>query len=92
MGGRAGVVAAPGDRWRGGTGELHFWQSKEHELDFVLSPGEFLEVKHGRTSPVAFPWFSKVFPKTHLTVISQTRYQTANLTRIGFEEFLPQEG
>ena len=69
-----------------------FWQSKEHELDFVLSPSEFLEVKHGRTSPVEFAWFSKVFPKAHLTVISQTRYDTANLTGIGLEEFLRQEG
>ena len=72
--------------------ELHFWQSKEHELDFVLSPSEFLEVKHGRTSPVEFTWFSKVFPKAHLTVISQTRYDTANLTGIGLEQFLLQQG
>jgi predicted AAA+ superfamily ATPase len=72
--------------------ELHFWQSKEHELDFVLSASEFLEIKHGRTSPVEFAWFSKIFPRAHLTVISQTRYDTANLTGIGLEEFLLQEG
>jgi hypothetical protein len=63
--------------------ELHLWLSKGHELDFVLSLGEFLKVKHGCTSPVEFAWFSKVFPKAHLTVISQTRYDTANLTGIG---------
>jgi predicted AAA+ superfamily ATPase len=72
--------------------ELCFWQSKEHELDFVLAPGEFLEVKHGRTSPLEFAWFSRVFPKAHLTVISQSRYETANLTGIGLDEFLLQEG
>jgi len=72
--------------------ELSFWQSKEHELDFVLAPGEFIEVKHGRTSPVEFTWFSKVFPKAHLTVISQTRYDTANVTGIGLEDFLLQQG
>jgi hypothetical protein len=58
----------------------------------VLSPGEFLEIKHGRTSPVEFAWFSKVFPKAHLTAISQARYDTANLTGIGLEESLLQEG
>ena len=57
----------------------------------MLSPSEFLEIKHGRASPVEFAWFSKVFPKARLTVISQTRYDTANLTGIGLEDFLLQE-
>lgn len=68
--------------------ERCFWQSKQHEIDFVLSPTQLLEVKHGPTSPVDFAWFAKVFPKGHLTVISRSRYRTDQLTGISLDEFL----
>ena len=41
---------------------LGYWQSKQHELDFVLAPGSFVEVERGRASPLDFAWFPHVFP------------------------------
>lgn len=68
--------------------ERCFWRGGEHEIDFVLSPTRFLEVKHGMTSPVEFAWFARAFPKGHLTVVSRSRYATEQLTGITLEEFL----
>jgi hypothetical protein len=50
----------------------------------------FLEVKHGPTNPVEFAWFSRTLPKSHLTVVSQSRYRTDRITGIMLEDFLLQ--
>ena len=67
---------------------MTFWQSKTHEIDFVLEHDEFLEVKHGKRSPVEFAWFAKLFPHAHLTVINKTRFETRHVRGITLEEFL----
>jgi uncharacterized protein len=64
------------------------WQRKEHELDFVLSPTHFLEVKSGGRSPVEFAWFHRVFADVHVTVVSDSRYETGRITGITLEDFL----
>ncbi len=46
----------------------------------------------GQVDSVVVETQVRVFPEAHLTVISQSRYQTPNLTGIGLEEFLLQEG
>ena len=65
-----------------------FWQSDKHELDIVTGPNEFLEIKRGKTSPLDFAWFGKVFPKGHLTVVSASRYETDRITGVTFDDFL----
>jgi predicted AAA+ superfamily ATPase len=68
--------------------EQSYWRSRDHELDFVLGPDEFLEVKLGPTNPMEFAWFSHVFPKGRLTVVSQSTYETRNIRGIRLEDFL----
>jgi len=67
---------------------MSFWQSAEHELDFVLSPERFLEVKRGRTGPLDFTWFPKCFPKGRLTVVSESRFETDYVNGITLDDFL----
>ncbi len=67
---------------------MSFWQSGEHELDFVLAPDHFVEVKRGRTGPLDFTWFPKCFPKGRLTVLSESRFETDRIHGITLEDFL----
>ena len=68
--------------------QLTHWQSPEHELDFVLDPNSFLEVKRGRTSALEFAWFPKVFPKARLTVVGKDRFETDRVRGVTVEDFL----
>jgi len=65
-----------------------FWQSKEHELDYVQAPDRFLEVKRGHASALEFSWFPKVFPKGRLTVVNAGRFETAQMIGVTLEDFL----
>jgi predicted AAA+ superfamily ATPase len=68
--------------------EMAHWQVRDHELDFVLGPDRFLEVKRGRTSPLEFAWFRKVFPQGRLTVVGRDRFETDSVRGITMEELL----
>ena len=68
-----------------------FWQSKEHEIDFVTIHEEFFEVKLGRTGPLDFAWFPKIFPRKKLTVICQTPFETSHVKGISLHQFLLEE-
>ncbi len=67
---------------------MFFWQSSEHELDFCLDQNHFIEVKRGRTGPLDFMWFPRCFPKGHLTVISESRFETDRIRGVTLEDFL----
>lgn len=67
---------------------LAFWQSTDHELDFLLSEHHFLEVKRGKTSPLEFRWFAQQFPRKKLTVINSSHFETDNIRGISLEDFL----
>lgn len=67
---------------------MHYWQGGEHELDFVLGPDEFLEVKRGRTGPLDFAWFPKSFPHGRLTVIGGSRFETDQIVGMTLEDYL----
>ena len=72
--------------------ELTFWHSREHELDFVVAPDEFLEVKLGKVSPIDFAWFPTVFGgNARLTVIAASRFETDRMRAVSMEEFLLEE-
>ena len=68
--------------------EMAHWQSDQHETDFVLDAGHYLEVKVGKTTPLEFAWFGRAFPHAKLTIVSQARYRTENLKGITLEDFL----
>lgn len=65
-----------------------FWQSKAHEIDFVASNTILIEVKRGKTNPLEFAWFAQQFPRYHLTVVNQARFETSHVKAQTFEEFL----
>lgn len=67
---------------------LGFWKSDHHELDFVMDPNNFIEVKSGTPSPLEFTWFPKIFPKAHLRVINQKAFSGLSVEGISFEDFL----
>jgi predicted AAA+ superfamily ATPase len=67
--------------------ETAYWRSKEHEIDFVVGPAEFLEVKAGPTNPLEFAWFGRVFPGGRLRVLGRSRWETAQVQGILHEDF-----
>lgn len=67
---------------------LSFWQSQNHEIDFVLNSQEFVEVKLGKSSPLEFAWFPKQFPSQQLTVINSMQFATNQICGVTAEEFL----
>lgn len=70
---------------------LNFWQSNSHEIDFVLPRSNTLiEVKAGKAGPMDFIWFLKTFPNSKLTVVSQSEFETNNITGMTLEQFLSQ--
>ncbi len=71
--------------------QLGFWQSHEHEIDFVDAQGNFVEVKRGRAGPLDFGWFPRAFPGANLTVVSSSRFATNSVTGLTFEDFLSQK-
>jgi predicted AAA+ superfamily ATPase len=69
---------------------IAFWASKEHEVDFVAPDHGFIEVKRGKASAMEFSWFSRVFPRDHLTVICNTPFTARQVTGLTIEDFLLQ--
>jgi uncharacterized protein len=67
---------------------LLFWQSKDHELDFVIGPGLYLEVRRGRTGPLEFSWFEQALPQAHLLVVGEDRFRARLVRGITLEDFL----
>lgn len=70
--------------------ELPYWKSAQHELDFVLGPNQYLEVKRGRVSPLEFGWFVKTHPRAHLEVVSQEAFEANAIQGLTLSDFLLQ--
>lgn len=68
--------------------KMNFWQSENHEIDFIHSPDEMIEVKRGKSGPLEFGWFPKVFPNARLTVISTSRFETDCIEGLTLHDFL----
>jgi uncharacterized protein len=69
---------------------MHYWQSAEHEIDFVLDRETCLEVKSGRTTALEFAWFARTFPRSRLIVVGQDRFDSRSVTGMTMEDFLLQ--
>ena len=71
--------------------QLAHWQGGHHELDFVLAPDRFLEVKSGRTGPLEHAWFTRSFPNARLTILGRDRFATDAVLGRTMEDFLLEE-
>ncbi len=67
---------------------LTFWQTKEHELDYMFEPNCFIEVKRGSASPLEFSWFARSFPKGRLLVVNKQRFETSHVRGLTLEDLL----
>lgn len=71
---------------------IWFWASRDHELDFVDERRNLYEVKLGRSGPLDFAWFPKVFPKHKLLVIGGSEFRAASVKGITISQFLLADG
>lgn len=71
---------------------IWFWASDDHEIDFVDAHRNLYEVKLGRSGPLDFAWFPKVFPKRNLLVIGGAEFRAATLKGITISQFLLADG
>jgi uncharacterized protein len=70
---------------------LDFWQSKEHEIDFILPEKKiYIEVKAGSNHPNEFIWFLKSFLHDSLLTIGKNRFESQRMIGITLEDFLLQ--
>src|SRR5262249_20170239 len=68
--------------------QLHFWETAEHGLDYVVAPDRFVEVKRARTSAREFALFASSFPRAQLTVIGQDPFEAERMRGVTLEQFL----
>jgi predicted AAA+ superfamily ATPase len=67
---------------------LSFWETKNHEIDFVDSEEQYWEVKRGKSSALEFSWFPKQLPHKILHVINTLQFETQAIRGLTFEDFL----
>lgn len=70
---------------------LKFWQSKQHEIDFVTSTEAYIEVKRSKCSSFEFDWFLKQMPHQKLQVINQNVFETQQVVGMTMEQFMLQD-
>jgi len=70
---------------------LNFWSGGGHEIDFVLDPHRFVEVKRGAAGAFQFAWFPRTFPASHLWVVSRDRFEADRMRGTTLEAFLLSE-
>lgn len=69
-------------------GQMAFWQTGDHEIDFVTAPGAAVEIKLDSTNPLEFAWFPKTFSRSRLIVIGKDRWAAGSLEGMTLEDFL----
>jgi uncharacterized protein len=67
---------------------IPFWQGADHEVDFVQSAPEFIEVELGRATALDFGWFTRSFPRARLDVVCSTPFETDRIRGITLHDFL----
>jgi len=71
---------------------IWFWASRDHEIDFVDADRNLYEVKVGRSGPLDFSWFPRVFPRRKLLVVGGTEFRSQAIKAITVEQFLLSDG
>ncbi|MBI5482227.1 MAG: hypothetical protein HY906_25450 [Deltaproteobacteria bacterium] len=67
---------------------MAYWTSGKREIDFVLAPNRFVEVKRGRVTALEYSWFGKAFPRGELVVIGANEFESGALRGMTMESFL----
>ncbi len=67
---------------------LTFWQTREHEIDYMVKPDCFVEVKRGAVTSLEFSWFPRSFPKGRLIVVNPHRFEASGVRGMTLEDFL----
>lgn len=72
-----------------------FWQSKEHEIDFVADSSwdsdYWIEVKSGNVSHFDFSWFKQSFPKQELRIVGIENFKSGAFSVQSLDSFLLEE-
>lgn len=67
---------------------LAYWQSGDHELDYVVRPDLVFECKRGGSSALEFAWFAKTFPKAALWIVGRDRFDGTRIRGRTFADVL----
>lgn len=65
--------------------------AEEHEIDYVVTPDEFIEVRIGRASPADFAGFPRSFPKARIRVVNTGRFELGAIRGVTLDDFLLEE-
>lgn len=65
-----------------------FWTDEQHEIDFVISENQWLEVKLGQASPHEFSFLSMMPRKIQTNVICTNRIHTQTVKSIKVRDFM----
>jgi predicted AAA+ superfamily ATPase len=58
----------------------NYWMNDSHEIDFILDPTNFLEIKAGQAHSWEFSWFANSFAKSKLYVVSESSFEETSHT------------
>lgn len=67
---------------------LNTWSGGGHEIDFVVDPGLFVEVKRGGVNAFEFAWFPRSFPASRLCVVSRDAFEADRIRGMPLKAFL----
>ncbi|HEX6813448.1 MAG TPA: AAA family ATPase [Planctomycetota bacterium] len=68
--------------------ELLYWGTGEHEIDWVVRPDLFVEVKRGGASAMEFSWFPRSFPKAQLWIAGRERFAAERIRGLTVADLL----
>jgi predicted AAA+ superfamily ATPase len=67
---------------------LHYWKGDQNEVDYVVRPELWLEVKRGARSALDFSWFPRAFPRAQLWVAGSARFEAERIRGLTLEDLL----
>jgi predicted AAA+ superfamily ATPase len=70
---------------------LHYWQGEEREVDYVVRPDLWIEVKRGAASAMEFAWFPRSFPRARLWIACRERFDAGRIRGLTLEDLLLDE-
>ncbi|HEU4418905.1 MAG TPA: AAA family ATPase [Planctomycetota bacterium] len=68
--------------------ELLFWASGDREIDYVVRPELWIEVKRGGASALEFAWFARSFPRAELRIVGRERFAADRIRGLTMAELL----
>lgn len=67
---------------------LHYWEGGDHEIDYVVRPDLWIEVKRGGTSALEYAWFARTLPRARLRVVGRDRFEAERIAGSTLEDLL----